>query len=104
MLIFNYTKYEQDRWDDVPTEEELFISDLKHNDTPRKRKQDKDYILPTQELFRTWLFRYANLDERMIEHTIKQYRKMIKQLWRFPFNTDIDINDLDFDEHGTEIT
>lgn len=90
-------QYEQHRWeDDVPTEEELFISDLRHNDTLRKRKQDKDYILPTEVLFSTWLSRYANLDEKAIEQTIKQYRQINNQLWRFPF--DIDLDDLNFND------
>ncbi|KTC94071.1 DUF6933 domain-containing protein [Legionella erythra] len=90
-------QYEHHRWeDDDPTEEELFISDLRHNDTPRKRKQDKDYIFPTEILFSTWLSRYANLDEQIIDHTISQYRQANSQLWRFPF--DIDIDDLNFDE------
>lgn len=94
-------EYEQYRWeDDDPTEEELFISDLRNNDAPRKRKQDKDYIFPTEILFNTWLSRYANLDQKTIEHTISQYRQANSQLWRFPFNIDfdIDIEDLNLDE------
>ncbi len=90
-------QYDQYRWEDnVPTEEELFISDLRHNAPPRKRKQDKDYIFPTEIMFSTWLSRYANLDEQTIDHTISQYRQANSQLWRFPF--DIDIDDLNFDE------
>ncbi|HAT6979531.1 TPA: hypothetical protein F8R96_16355 [Legionella pneumophila] len=90
-------QYEQYRWeDDIPTEEELFISDLRHNDTPRKRKQDKDYIFPTEILFSTWLSHYANLDEQTIKHTFSKYRQTNSQLWKFPF--DIDVGDLNFNE------
>ncbi len=97
-------QYEQHRWeDDVPTEEELFISDLRHNDTPRKRKQDKDYIFPTEILFSTWLSRYAHLDEQAIEQTINQYRQTNSQLWRFQFDTELDINGLNFDEDEPDI-
>ncbi len=100
--VFMNLQYDQYRWEDnVPTEEELFISDLRRNDTPRKRKQDKDYIFPTQELFRTWLSRYANLDEQTIEDTISQYRQTNNQLWRF--SVDIDFDDLNFDEIEAEI-
>lgn len=101
---FMNLQYEQYHWEDgVPTEEELFISDLRRNDTPRKRKQDKDYIFPTEELFSTWLSRYANLDEQTIEHTINQYRQANSQLWRFPFDIDFEIDDLKFDEIETVI-
>lgn len=89
--------YAQHRWEgELPTEEELFISDLRNNDTFRKRKQDKDYILPAQELFQTWLSHYANLDEHAIEQAISQYRQEINQILRSPF--DINIDDLDYDE------
>lgn len=84
-------QYEQYRWeDDVPTEEELFIFDLRHNDTPRKRKQDQDYIFPTEILFNTWLCRYANIGKQAVELTINQYRQTNSQLWRFPFAVDLD--------------
>ena len=100
--IFMHLQYEQDRWeDDVPTEEELFISDLGHNNYFRKRKQDKDYIYPSHELIKTWLSRYANLDEQTIEHTISQYQQTNRQLSSFPF--DIDLDNLNFDEIQSEI-
>jgi hypothetical protein len=96
-------QYNQYRWEgDIPTEEEIFISDLRHNDTPRKRKQDKDYIFPTEIMFSTWLSRYANLEKQTIEHTINQYRKENGKLWRFPF--DLDIEDLSFIELEKAIT
>ena len=99
---FMHLRYEQHRWDEWdPTEEELFISDFRNNDTPRKRKQDKDYLFPTQELFHTWLSSYTSLNKQTIEHTISQYHQMNLQLWRFPF--DIDIDDLNFDEKGPEV-
>jgi hypothetical protein len=95
--VFMGLPYEQYRWeDDVPTEEELFTSDFRNNDTPRKRKQDKDYIFPTEILFSAWLSRYANFDEQTIKHTINQYRQTKKDLWRSPF--DIDIDNLNFDD------
>ena len=99
---FMHLQYEQHQWDEwAPTEEELLISDFRNNDTPRKRKQDKDYLFPTQELFQTWLSRYTSLNEQTIEHTISQYHQMNRQLWRFPF--DIDSDDLNFDENELEI-
>lgn len=95
--VFINLPFEQHQWEDtIPTEEELFFSDLRHNDTPRKRKQDKDYLFPTHELFSTWLSSYANLDEQTIELTINQYGKTNRQLWNSPF--DIDLGDLTFDE------
>lgn len=95
--IFLSYQYEQYQWEhDVPTEEELFISDLRLNDTPRKRKQDKDYIFPAQEMLRGWLSRYANLSEQTIEHAINQYQQANRQLRRSPF--DIYLDDLNFDE------
>jgi hypothetical protein len=88
-------QYDQYRWEgDIPTEEEIFINDLRHNDTPRKRKQDKDYIFPTEIMFSTWLSRYANLEKSTIEQTINKYRKENGKLWRFPF--DLDTEDLNF--------
>lgn len=90
-------QYEQYYWEDVvPTEEELFTSDLKNNDTPRKRKQDKDYIFPTEILLGVWLSRYANFDEETTKHTISQYRQTNNQLRRSQF--EIDIDDLDINE------
>ncbi len=95
--VFIGLPYEQYRWeDDVPTEEELFVSDFRNNDTPRKRKQDKDYIYPTEILFSAWLSHYANLDEQTIKHTINQYQQTKKDLWRSQF--DIDIDNLNFDD------
>lgn len=97
--VFSNFQYEQHEWeDDGPTEEELFISDLRHNDTLRKRKQDKDYILPTEILFSNWLSSYANLDGQTIEHAINQYRQTNSQLWGLPFDNFLDIDDLNFDE------
>lgn len=81
--VFFSFQYEQFRWeDDIPTEEELFFSDLGHNDTPRRRKYDKDYIFPTEIMFMTWLSRYANLDEQTIVHAVSQFRfKSRELLW-----------------------
>lgn len=81
--VFLNFQYEQSRWeDDIPTEEELFFSDLRHNDTPRRRRQDKDYIFPTEIMFITWLSRYAALDEQTISHAISQFRfKSRELLW-----------------------
>lgn len=102
--VFMNLPYEQHRWeDDVPTEEELFLSDWRHNDTPRKRKQDKDYRFPTQELFHTWLSRYAYLDKQTIEHSINKYHQTNRQLWNFPFDINFDLDDLNCDEIAAEI-
>lgn len=98
--IFIGLEYEQYRWEeDVPTEEELFISDFRHNDTPRKRKQDKDYRFPTKELFHTWLSLYTTLDTETMKQAINQYQQMNRELlWDFPFGTDFNFEDLDIDE------
>ncbi|RUR14899.1 hypothetical protein ELY21_15265 [Legionella sp. km535] len=95
--VFMRLPYEQYRWeDDVPTEEELFTSDFRNNDTPRKRKQDKDYLFPTEMLLSAWLTQYANLNEQTVKHTISQYQQTKKDLWRSQF--DIDIDNLNFDD------
>lgn len=99
---FMHLQYQQYRWEeDVPNDEELFVSDLRLNDTPRKRKQDKDYIFPTEVFFTIWLDRYANLNKKTITDTINQYRQKNSQLWRF--SLDFGMDDLDFDEIETEI-
>lgn len=105
--VFMGLPYEQYRWEDnVPTEEELFICDLRHNDAPRKRKQDKDYIFPAEELLRTWLSSYANLDTQAIESTILGYRHKTRELlMNSPFDLldDIDLDEINFDEIIAEI-
>ena len=101
--VFMRLQFEQRLWEeDVPTDEELFLSDLRHNDTPRKRKQDKDYKFPTQELFHTWLSRYANLGKQDIDQIINQYRQANSKLWGFPFDFDLNIDDLNFDKNEPE--
>lgn len=98
---FMRLKYDQDYWEDyVPTEEELFISDIRYNDTLRKPRQYKDFIYPTQELLRIWLSHYANLDEQTITRTIKQYQQTNNNLWKHSFN--MGINDLNFDKDEPE--
>lgn len=89
--VFMALYYEQYRWeDDAPSEEELFVTDIRNNDTPRKRKQDNDSIFPTKILFSTWLSHYANLDEQTIMHTISQYQQTKRDLWKSQFDIDID--------------
>ncbi len=80
---------------DEPGDEELFITDLKQNDTPRKRKQDKDYIFPYCELFQTWLPLYTSLDKNAIEHAIKRYQEKHRELWAPSFDMDIDVDSLE---------
>jgi len=94
--VFMSLQHEQYRWeDDIPSEEELIISDLRHNDTLRKRRQDKDYLLPHQELFRNWLDSYGNVHQQNIKHAINKYQHKIHQLWGFPFDIDVDALNLD---------
>jgi hypothetical protein len=94
---FMSLQYEPYQWeDDIPTEDELFISDLKRNDTPRKRKQDKDYLFSNELFFQTWLFNYASLSKQDIKRAIYQYQQQIKELWGFPFDMDVDA--LNFNE------
>ncbi|KTD20373.1 DUF6933 domain-containing protein [Legionella londiniensis] len=89
-VFFNF-QYEQFRWeDDIPTEEELFFSDLRHNDTPRRRRHDKDYIFPTEIMFMTWLSRYANVDEQTIAHAMSQFRFKSRELLWGKIYSDLD--------------
>lgn len=98
---FMSLQYEPYQWEyDIPTEDELLIGDLKRNDTPRKRKQDKDYLCTNEVYFQTWLFNYATLSKQDIKRAINQYQQKIKELWGFPFDMDVDA--LYFDEFFSE--
>lgn len=94
---FMSLQYEPYHWEDfTPTEDELFIGDLKRNDTPRKRKQDKDYLFSNEVFFQAWLFNYGSLSKQDTNRAIKQYQQQVKELWGFRF--DMDVDDLDYDE------
>lgn len=98
---FMSLQYEPYQWEyNIPTEDELLTSDLKRNDTPRKRKQDKDYLFSNELFFQDWLLNYTSLSKQDIKCTINQYRQQIKELWGFPFDMEVDA--LHFDEFFNE--
>lgn len=87
-------EYEWHHWEeDTPTEEELVYSDHRNNDTPRKRKQDKDYIMPNKELLRVWLNQYASFDGKSIEKACQQFQETHRRIWRERFDMDFDIDE-----------
>lgn len=76
-------RYEYDPWDQPPSEDNIFEFDLRHNETLRKRKHDKDYIYPNYEFFHSWLVHYAHMDEQALEISLNKYNEARSELRSF---------------------